>query len=151
MTLPFSATSVWFGNNLARSVAGRSCKRYRLRPFRLGARAASSSSWISRSWGKRASPKSAGSEGKNEPRARRGERGANGNACKTIPTADRVRLFPNQTLIAENDKVICEACGRRPLSKMKHTIRANRNRKTHKEAVEAFLKSQRETGVCVCV
>ena len=62
-----------------------------------------------------------------------------------------MRLFPNQTLIAENGKVICEACGRGPLSKIKHTIRTHCNEKTHKEAVEAFPKSQKGKQVCVCV
>ncbi|CAB1100668.1 unnamed protein product [Ectocarpus sp. CCAP 1310/34] len=63
--------------------------------------------------------------------------------CKTVTAVDRVKEFPNQTLIAENGKLFCEACSRKPLAKIKSTVKKHVNGRKHMEAVKKHQKSKK--------
>ena len=73
---------------------------------------------------------------------------ASKDRCKTVSAFDRVKEFPDQLLLVERGQITCEACGRKPLSMYKQTLKNNVKGPIHTDALEKFKAAKASKQVC---
>ncbi|CAB1104467.1 unnamed protein product [Ectocarpus sp. CCAP 1310/34] len=65
------------------------------------------------------------------------------NRCGSVSAVNRTKDFPHQSLIVEGGKIFCEACGRKPMSKIKSTLKNHVTGTRHTAALVKHRKSKK--------
>ena len=71
--------------------------------------------------------------------------------CMHVCVHYRIKQFPDQTLIAENGQLMCEACDRKPVCLYKNTVRNHCKDTMHTKTVQKLKTTGDKRQVCRCV